>query len=83
MQVEGTVFAVFRKNIIDDSEFFRELLSMPPEKDQPVEGSCAEHPLRVEGVQKEDMRLLLRALYPRYVCTAARCTSVPAAELIV
>ena len=59
------MFVVNRRNLLDDSEFFRELFEMPPEAGKPVEGSCAEHPLRVEGVTKEDMAVFLRVVYPR------------------
>lgn len=58
------MFCVNRKNFVNDSEFFREMFELPPEKGKPVDGSSFDHPLRVEGVKKEDLTLLLRAMFP-------------------
>ena len=73
LEVEDTIYVVNRKNLLDDSEFFRELFSLPPEQGKPIEGSCLNCPLRVEGVKKTDMELLLRAVYPRCVMCVVRC----------
>ena len=62
--MEDTLFAVPRKGFLRDSEFFREMFDLPPEKDKPVEGSCIEHPLCIGRVRKEDLTYLLRAMYP-------------------
>ncbi len=67
LQVEDTIFSVNRYNFIDDSEFFREMYELPPPNGQPIEGSNMERPLRIEGVKKGDVVLLLRAMFPRYV----------------
>ena len=66
-QVEGTVFIVNRQNFINDSEFFQEMYELPPTKDKPVDGSSVDHPLLIEGVNKSDIVLLLRAMFPQYV----------------
>ena len=61
------MFAVPRKGFVRDSEFFRELFELPPEKGKPADGSTRDYPLHIEGVKKEEMALLLRAMYPAYV----------------
>lgn len=48
------------------SKFFQELFSLPG-GDKPVEGTCDESPIKVEGVSKEDFKRLLTAMYPKYV----------------
>ena len=67
--MEDTVFHVDRRGFLRDSEFFRELFDLPvPKKEStPVEGSALECPIRVEGVKKDDFKLLLRVMYPESV----------------
>lgn len=72
LQVENKIFEINRQTLLNDSEFFKELFSMPPEQEKPADGSSVEHPLVVEGVGKEDMTLFLRALYPPCVSSPLR-----------
>ena len=65
LQVEDTIFTTNRRPLLDDSEYFREKLSEGSKEGQSVQGSSADHPLRLDGVKKEDMRVFLRALNPR------------------
>ena len=66
-QVEDAVYCVNRVVFVKDSDFFRELFELPAESGRPVEGSSNEHPLRVEGIDKEDMLLFLHAMFPKCV----------------
>ena len=66
-QIEGTQFCIDRQVLVSDSEFFRELFELPPGPNKPADGSCANRPLRIEGVRESAMSLLLRVLYPRWV----------------
>ena len=67
VQVEDAVYCVNRVVFVKDSDFFRELFELPAESGEPLEGSSEEQPLRVEGIDKEDMLLFLHAMFPKCV----------------
>ena len=51
----------------DDSEFFQELFTLPPETGKEAEGTSIDLPLHVEGVTTKAIVPFLRFLFPRYV----------------
>ena len=61
------MYSVDRQVLLEDSEFFRELFQLPPKPGLPIEGSTAEHPLRIEGPNEAEFEIWLRAVFPRYV----------------
>ena len=70
-KVEDTVFCINRLVLVEDSEFFQALFTLPQDMSKPKEGSSKEHPLLIQGVAKDDMTVLLRAMYPRCVVSVA------------
>ncbi|GBE86157.1 hypothetical protein SCP_0900340 [Sparassis crispa] len=73
--VEGTLFKVTRRNLESDSEVFRDMFAMPVSGNATADGSDDEHPLRLEGVAKEDFAQLLRVIYPKYYEQSEQLTS--------
>ncbi|KDQ50885.1 hypothetical protein JAAARDRAFT_199588 [Jaapia argillacea MUCL 33604] len=63
--VEGQRFQIPRRYFENDSEIFRGMFSVPVPEGSPADGSSIDHPLRLEGVRKDDFRQLLRVMYPR------------------
>jgi hypothetical protein len=62
-QVEDTIFPVIR-SIFNESPVFKDMFSVPQPADAPEEGSSEAHPLKLEGVRKEDFRNFLRLFLP-------------------
>jgi hypothetical protein len=63
LQVEGTIFRVPR-SVFHDSHIFADMFSVPSPPNTPVDGSSAEHPLRLEGVTRDEIKVFLRLFLP-------------------
>ena len=64
VKVERTLIKVPKRYFETHSSFFSGLFSLPV-GDEPVEGTCDENPIKVEGVSKPDFKSLLTAMYPK------------------
>jgi hypothetical protein len=63
VQVEGTIFRVPR-SVFHDSHIFADMFSVPPPPNKPVDGSSVEHPLRLDGVSRDEIKAFLRLFLP-------------------
>jgi hypothetical protein len=45
---------------------FRDMFKLPKSADS-AEGTCKEHPVKLEGIRKSDFEQLLRVMFPTYV----------------
>ncbi|KAI0078035.1 hypothetical protein K474DRAFT_1706761 [Panus rudis PR-1116 ss-1] len=61
--VERKLFRVHRYFLVRDSEFFRDLFSIPSPPGEIVEGTSDDRPIRLEGVKIDEFRCLLRFFY--------------------
>ena len=67
--MEGCLFNVPRGPFEQHSEVFRDMFELPVPENIVPDGSSDEHPLRLDGVMKNDFRQLLRVMFPRSVRT--------------
>ncbi|KAJ2926551.1 hypothetical protein H1R20_g10540, partial [Candolleomyces eurysporus] len=65
LQVEDEIFCVPRCEFEESAEIFADMFTLPPGADGNVEGASKDHPIILEGYRKEDLRCLLRVMYPR------------------
>ena len=59
IQVEGVLFEVPQRPFQEQSEVFRDMFSHNPE------GKTDVHPIRLEGIQADDFRALLKFMFHR------------------
>ena len=57
------MFRVPTHELREHSQVFREILSLPTEGDGDEKGMCDDDPICLEGIKKEDFKLLLQILY--------------------
>lgn len=62
-QVEGYLFKIPRF-VLQESEIFQVMFSVPPPEDVVVDGSDDDHPLRLDGYLAQDFRQFLRVVLP-------------------
>jgi hypothetical protein len=62
-KVEGVLFKIPRF-VLQDSELFQDMFSVPPPPDAVVDGSDDDHPVRLDGYLADDFEQLLRVLLP-------------------
>jgi hypothetical protein len=63
LQVDKTLFKVPRA-VFNNSEVFQDKFAMPLTDGEPIEETCDEHPLRLEGHSATEFRRLLKVLLP-------------------
>lgn len=64
VQVDNQLFQIPFAYLSNESEIFRGMMDVPLPSDGTAEGMSDDHPIRLEGVLKEDFRQLLRVLCP-------------------
>jgi hypothetical protein len=64
-QVEERLYKLPRRAFLNDSAVFRDIFNLPNSADS-AEGTCREHPLKLEGIKKSDFEQLLRVMFPAY-----------------
>ena len=64
-QVEDEIFCVPQCEFEESSEIFADMFNLPPGANGNVEGTSKDIPIVLEGYKKEDLRCLLRVMYPR------------------
>ncbi|KAH7877256.1 uncharacterized protein C8R40DRAFT_1040680 [Lentinula edodes] len=62
--VDNRLFQIPFAYLSNESEIFRGMADVPLPSDGTAEGMSDDHPIRLEGVSKEDFRQLLRVLCP-------------------
>ncbi|KAJ3881061.1 hypothetical protein F5051DRAFT_136174 [Lentinula edodes] len=62
--VDNRLFQIPFAYLSNESEIFRGMMDVPLPSDGTAEGMSDDHPIRLEGVSKEDFRQLLRVLCP-------------------
>ena len=65
IQVGNTLFKVPRRKFEDGSETFKDMFALPVKADGDgiAEGTSDEHPLVLEGIETDEFRSLLRAMF--------------------
>jgi len=63
--VENSLFKVPRAPFECNSEVFADMFYLPILEGMAPDGSSDEQPLRLDGIEKKDFRLLLKVLFPR------------------
>lgn len=63
IQIEGVLFRIPRF-VLQDSEIFEVMFSVPVPKGTIVDGADDEHPLRLDGLHADDFRQFLRVVLP-------------------
>jgi hypothetical protein len=61
MQVEATLFKVFR-GYFENSDVFRETYLFGPDGEEVPDGQTDQQPLRLDGVDAAEFRCLLKAM---------------------
>lgn len=64
VSVQDCLFSVPRCLFENGSEVFRDMYQLPTSDKSADEGSTAQNPLRLEGIEKKDFEQLLRVLLP-------------------
>jgi len=67
VQVEDRLFCVPRYEFVQSSEVFAGLFLLPSGPVAHAEGQDREHPIVLEGYQKDEFACLLKVMYPAYV----------------
>jgi len=62
--VDECMYKLPKRNFVSDSEVFADMCKMPLAEGTPADGSCKEHPLRLEGVKRYDFESLVRVMFP-------------------
>jgi hypothetical protein len=73
LEVEGCLFKVPRGPFERNSEVFQDMFRLPVPENTVPDGSSDEHPLRLDGVKKNDFRQLLKVMFPGSVCFDKSC----------
>ncbi|KAK0486338.1 hypothetical protein IW261DRAFT_1559742 [Armillaria novae-zelandiae] len=63
VQVEDTLFRFPKHHLMEKSEVFRSMLSMPQGKNEP-EGFSDDHPIKLWGISKIEFERLLQVIHP-------------------
>ena len=69
MKVEECLFRVPQEPFVRESQAFRNMFDLPGAEDGKNDGADESHPLRLDGIQKGEFRVFLKALYAPYVTT--------------
>ncbi|KAH7925641.1 hypothetical protein BV22DRAFT_1128872 [Leucogyrophana mollusca] len=64
--VEGTLFRVPRHPFIDGSDVFRQMFQLPVPDGVEADGCSDGRPLRLEFIQQNDFKQLLKVLFPHH-----------------
>lgn len=64
-QVDGVFFEAHRSEFEHESEVFRDMFHLPTPVDGVIDGTSREHPLRLDGVKKNDFVPLLKVMFSR------------------
>jgi hypothetical protein len=67
VQVEDRIFSVPRYEFVQSSEVFADMFILPSGPGANTEGQDREHPIVLEGYQKDEFSCLLKVMYPTYV----------------
>ncbi|KAI0933356.1 hypothetical protein AcV5_005519 [Taiwanofungus camphoratus] len=63
--VDGVFFEAHRSEFEHESEVFRDMFHLPTPVDGVIDGTSREHPLRLDGVKKNDFVSLLKVMFSR------------------
>ena len=70
--MEDYLFRVPRALFENTSEVFRGMFKLPVPEGEAPDGYSDQQPLRLDGIKKEDFRLLLKVLMPRSALRSLR-----------
>lgn len=80
-KLDDCLFRVPRHRFEKHSEVFRNMFSMSPGRNSAREGGSDENPIHIPGVDKQSFKYFLEILYPPYVLSSVKLSSLFALQL--
>lgn len=63
-KVENTLFRVPKERLVENSDIFESMFSLPSEEEKAAEGLTKDCPIKLHGLSSSEFRALMDILYP-------------------